>query len=79
MTTPINNTTVRYYDDEMTERLAVIIATTPEQCAALAGQPEGAASVAVFFPSPTAPTTIVCPDVVQYSATPAARCWTPLS
>lgn len=79
MTTPINNTCVRYYDDEMTERLAVVIATTSEQCAALAGQPEGTVSLAVFLPSPTMPSIVMTPDVVLFSATPAARCWTPLS
>lgn len=78
MSTPAIHTVVRYFDASLTERFAVVIANTAEQEPGLAGQPEGTVSLAVFLPSPTSPSVVMCPDVAPYSATPAAGSWTPL-
>ncbi len=78
MSTPAIHTVVRYFDTSLTERFAVVIANTAEQEPGLAGQPEGTVSLAVFLPSPNDAVDVMCPDVVPYSATPAAGSWTPL-
>lgn len=76
--TPDIDTRVRFTDDEGTERFAVVIANSPAQQQSLSGAPEGTVSLAITFPSATAPSIVMTPDRVPYSATPLAGHWTPL-
>ena len=76
--TPDIDTRVRFTDDENIERFAVVIANSPAQQPSIAGEPEGTVSLAITFPSATAPSIVMTPDRVPYSATPLAGHWTPL-